>query len=169
MGAMGEEHAERALEAFESFLRPKRLRMTSQRRRMVRAALAQQGHFTAEELHARLRREDEDVSLATVYRGLALLAEAGILEAHDFADGQLRYERMLEREHHDHMVCLDCRAVIEFQECRIEALQEEIVRRHDMEIQDHSLTIFVTCNAWRRGRCARREERERRRGRRREA
>jgi Fur family ferric uptake transcriptional regulator len=157
---MAEARLDDALRRLEAFLRPKRLKMTDQRRRLVRAALEQAGHFSAEEFHDRLRRAGENVSMATVYRGLALMAEAHIVEAHDFADGQLRYERMLEREHHDHMVCVDCRAVIEFQNCRIEQLQEEVVHRHDMEIKDHSLTIFVTCNALKRtGRCEVREKR----------
>ena len=157
---MTEPRVDEALRRFEAFLRPKRLKMTNQRRRLVRTALEQAGHFTAEDFHDRLRRAGENVSMATVYRGLSLLAEAHIVEAHDFADGQLRYERMLDRVHHDHMVCVDCRQVIEFQNCRIEELQEEVVHRHDMEIKDHSLTIFVTCNALKRaGHCDVREKR----------
>ncbi|MHC5011620.1 MAG: Fur family transcriptional regulator [Planctomycetota bacterium] len=154
-----------ALQSFEDFLRRKRLKMTGQRRQMVKAALGHRGHFTAEDLYRDLTRSGEAVSMATVYRGLRLLEEASIVAGHDFADGQRRYERALLREHHDHMVCIDCRAVIEFQNERIEQLQEQIAEESGFEIEDHTLTLFVSCNAWRdTGKCKRRDQREKRKG-----
>ncbi len=148
---------EQAVLAFEAFLREKRLKMTDQRRTMVRVVLDKRGHFTADELNRKLVADGESVSMATLYRALALLEEAGLLEGHDFADGQRRYERALHREHHDHMICVDCRAVIEFTNERIEELQEEVVRRHGFSMHDHSLTLFVKCDEWHgTGACARR-------------
>jgi Fur family ferric uptake transcriptional regulator len=161
---MSEANNEEAVDTFEEFLRSRQLKMTAQRRQLVRAALGHRGHFTAEDLHARLGSLGESVSMATVYRGLRLLEEAHIVEGHDFADGQRRYERALRREHHDHMICLDCRAVVEFQNERIEELQQRIAKEHDFEIEEHTLTLFVACTPWREtGRCERRAERERRR------
>lgn len=149
---------DQALASFEEFLRSKRLKMTDQRRTMIRAALENRAHFTAEELYQKLNGAGAQVSIATVYRGLSLLEEAGLIEGHDFADGQRRYERSMDREHHDHMICVDCRAVIEFTSERIEKLQEEIVADHGFSLQDHSLTLFVKCNALRQtGACERRE------------
>ncbi len=150
---------EEALRAFEDFVREKRLKMTGQRRTMIRAALEHTGHFTAENLYQELSRGGEQVSMATVYRGLALLEEADLLHSHNFADGQRRYERALDREHHDHMICTDCRAVIEFTNEQIESLQDEIVSSHGFTMQDHSLTLFVRCNTFReQGRCDRRDK-----------
>lgn len=156
-----EEQISDALAQFEGFLRGKRLKMTDQRRTMVRVALDKRGHFTADELYRRLGQLGESVSMATVYRGLALLEEADVLEGHDFADGQRRYERAMDREHHDHMVCTDCRAVVEFTNRRIEELQEEVVRDHGFTMRDHSLTLFVSCDELRdTGACERREARD---------
>jgi Fur family ferric uptake transcriptional regulator len=152
---------EEAVSLFAEYLRRKRLKMTAQRRSMVRTVMAERGHFTAEELHHKLLAEGEAVSLATVYRGLSLLEEAELLEGHDFADGTRRYERSLDREHHDHMVCMDCRAVIEFTNERIERQQEKVADTHGFTIADHSLTLFVRCNAWReQGTCERRRRHE---------
>jgi Fur family ferric uptake transcriptional regulator len=147
-----------ALRTFDEFLRSRGLKMTEQRRTMVRVALDQRGHFSAEDLHQRLVGDGQAVSMATVYRALALLEEAAILQGHDFADGQRRYERMLRREHHDHIVCKDCGAVIEFQDGEIERLQEEVVHREGFRILDHVLNIYGACTAFRAtGRCERRE------------
>ena len=157
--ALTEEQISQALTTFETFLRAKRLKMTDQRRTMVRVALEKRGHFTADELYRRLDHLGESVSMATVYRGLALLEEAELLEGHDFADGQRRYERALDREHHDHMICVDCRAVIEFTHKRIEELQEQVVADHGFTLEDHSLTLFVKCSQWHEtGACDRRAE-----------
>ena len=102
------------------------------------------------------------MSLATVYRALGLLEEAGILEGHDFADGQRRYERALTREHHDHLICLDCRAVVEFQNPAIEELQEKVLREHGFTMVHHALTIFASCEALRAtGTCPRRDAEKR--------
>jgi Fur family ferric uptake transcriptional regulator len=149
-----------AVSSFEDFVRAKRLKMTDQRRQMVRAALEKRGHFTAEELYRDLSGSADSVSMATVYRGLALLEEAELIEGHDFADGQRRFERSLDREHHDHMICVDCRAVIEFTNQRIEKLQDEAAKSHGFTLEDHSLTLFVRCNDFRDGgSCERRDER----------
>ena len=158
---MADTTLDQALTIFEEFLRTERLKMTGQRRQMVKAAVEQRGHFTAEELYQRLVKEGEAVSMATVYRGLRLLEDSGLVEGHDFADGQRRYERALHRDHHDHMVCLDCRAVIEFQSSEIEKIQSRIANENAFEIDDHNLTLYVKCKRWREhGICARREERE---------
>ena len=144
------------LDVFEAFLKRKGLKMTEQRRTMVRSALSQAGHFSADDVHAELRREGEPVSLSTVYRALALLEDSGILEGHDFADGQRRYERALTREHHDHLICLECRAVVEFQNPAIEDLQEQVLADHGFKMVHHALTIFASCEALRTtGTCAR--------------
>jgi Fur family ferric uptake transcriptional regulator len=155
----GNDAHDAALGVFEEFLRGKGLKMTAQRRTMIRSALAHAGHFTADDVHERLRAEGERVSLATVYRALGLLEESGILEGHDFDDGQRRYERALTREHHDHLICLDCRAVVEFQNRGIEDLQEQVLKDHGFQMVHHALTIFASCEALRdTGRCARRDE-----------
>ncbi|MDA1193909.1 MAG: Fur family transcriptional regulator [Planctomycetota bacterium] len=160
----GEDALESALSELEVFLRARRLKMTEQRRTMAKAALSHHGHFTAEELHRALGNDGEAVSLATVYRGLAVLEDAALVEGHDFADGTRRYERAVDRQHHDHMVCVDCRAVIEFTNEKIERLQQQVVEAHGFTMKDHSLTLFVRCNVWRAdGACERRAEREARR------
>ena len=152
---------DQAVQTFEDFLRSKRLKTTEQRRTMVRAALGHASHFTADDLHRQLNVSGESVSMATVYRGLALLEEASLIEGHDFADGQRRYERALDREHHDHMICVDCRAVIEFTNHDIERLQDEVAKANGFTLKDHSLQLFVACRDWHEtGACARRAQRE---------
>ena len=80
-------NTDEARELFEEYLRKQGLKMTEQRRVMLKTALAHQGHFTSEDVHARLRAEGySQISLATVYRTMKLLEKSEILEGHDFAD-----------------------------------------------------------------------------------
>ncbi|MFV1959754.1 MAG: Fur family transcriptional regulator [Planctomycetota bacterium] len=162
MGPVADSSLDHALQVFETYLRTERLKMTGQRRNMVKAALSHPGHFTAEDLYQRLFDGGDPVSMATVYRGLRLLEEAGIVGGHDFADGQRRYEQALKREHHDHLVCVDCRAVFEFQNREIERQQRAVAVGHGFEIEAHDLTLYGRCKAWREtSYCVHREERER--------
>lgn len=157
--SISQDTVEEALLAFEDFLRRKKLKMTEQRRTMIQTALSQAGHFTAEDLYRNLGKAGDSVSMATVYRGLALLEEAHLLEGHDFDDGQRRYERLLAREHHDHMICLDCRAVLEFQDDEIEQLQVQAAERHGFQLADHRLVLYVHCpEGDKPDKCGRREE-----------
>lgn len=157
--SISESTVEEALTNFEEFLRRKKLKMTEQRRTMIRSALSQPGHFTAEDLYRDLGKTGDAVSMATVYRGLALLEEADLLEGHDFDDGQRRYERLLAREHHDHMICLDCRAVLEFQDDAIEDLQVKAAERYGFRLANHRLVLYVHCpDGDQPDACARREK-----------
>lgn len=103
-------------------------------------------HFSADQLWEWLGRKDKRVSKATVYRTLHLLLEKKVVEEHDFGKGQKFYERMAERPHHDHLICVHCGRIIEFENPQIERLQEEIARREDFVIAYHSHKLFGACS-----------------------
>ena len=103
-------------------------------------------HFSADELWERLRKKDKRVSKATVYRTLNLLVEKKVVEEHDFGKGQKYYERMLERPHHDHLICIHCGRIIEFESAKIEHLQEEIAEGENFVIAYHSHKLFGACS-----------------------
>jgi len=99
-------------------------------------------HMTAEDVYQSLRDAGEDVGIATVYRVLTQFEAAGLVERHNFDSGPAVYE--LDRgEHHDHMVCTETGAVIEFHHADIEALQEEIVDEKGYQLVGHSLVLYV--------------------------
>lgn len=136
---------ERVEREFERFIRRKGLKLTSQRRRILKRVFATNRHFTAEEIHESFRRGRDDLSRATVYRTLSLLVEGGFLDMLELGGDTKRYEHILGREHHDHLLCIRCGTVVEFQEARIEELQEVVAQRHGFRITSHSLRIFGNC------------------------
>ena len=135
----------RARAAFEESLRRRGLRVTRQRLSIVEEIVASKGHFTADHLEERMRGRGVRIAKATVYRTLGMLVEGGLLEAHDFGGGPTFYEPLLDRAHHDHMVCVGCGHITEFSCAEIEALQDEQARRHRFTPVTHSLKIFGLC------------------------
>ena len=119
----------------------KGMRMTEQRRVIARVLSAADDHPDVEELHQRSAEEDPRISIATVYRTVRLFEEAGILERHDFRDGRSRYEEVPEN-HHDHLIDLQSGKVIEFNNPKIEALQQEIARELGYQLADHRLELY---------------------------
>lgn len=117
------------------------LRMTGQRRVIADVLQEADDHPDVEELHARAVERDPRISIATVYRTVKLLEEAGILEKVDFGDGRSRYEDA-EREHHDHLIDLTTGAVIEFVDPEIEVLQERIADRLGYRLRGHKMELY---------------------------
>ena len=96
----------------------------------------------AEDIYNKIREAGDEVGLATVYRVLTQFESAGILMKQNFEDNYSVYE-LVSEDHHDHMVCIDTGAVIEFKNDLIEDEQEKIAKEHGYEIVDHKLVLYV--------------------------
>ncbi len=101
-------------------------------------------HLSAEDIYRLLLSENLEIGLATVYRVLTQFEQAGILSRNYFEIGKAVFE-LNEGTHHDHMVCIDCGRVEEFQDDEIEKRQYEIAEKHGFEIVDHTLAIYGHC------------------------
>ena len=101
-------------------------------------------HLSAEDVYRLLLSENLEIGLATVYRVLTQFEQAGILSRNYFETGKAVFE-LNEGSHHDHIVCLDCGRVEEFQDDEIEKRQHEIADKHGFEIVDHTLAIYGHC------------------------
>jgi Fur family ferric uptake transcriptional regulator len=134
---------------FTEFLEGKDLKLTSQRRTILRQAVGANGHFSAEKLLKLSKKADSTISKATVYRTLVLLKESKVLEEQDFGDGRKIYERAEGRKHHDHLICVKCGKIIEFENEPIERLQNSEARKNSFRIVYHSLKLFGFCKSCR--------------------
>ena len=131
---------------FAEFLEKKNLKLTSQRRTILHQALGTNGHFSAGNLLSISKKADPAISKATVYGTLALLKESKILEEQDFGDGEKLYERAQGRSHHDHLICIRCGKISEFENQKIEKLQNSEAAKRRFKIVYHSLKIFGFCS-----------------------
>lgn len=101
-------------------------------------------HISAEEVYKILIDQGEEIGLATVYRVLNQFDDAGILNRHHFEGGKSVFE-ISQKKHHDHLVCLKCGKVIEFEDDVIEKRQAEIAANNNMKLAHHSLYLYGQC------------------------
>lgn len=128
----------------EQRLREQGMRLTGPRQLIVRRAVSYL-HFTAEELVKDVRGFDATIARGTVYRTLSLLLDAGIVEKHDFRYGAPNYEVTFAKAHHDHLMCVRCGEIIEFQEPRWESMQEEAAQRYGYRLLSHTHKLYGLC------------------------
>ncbi|MEI7817043.1 MAG: Fur family transcriptional regulator [Desulfuromonadales bacterium] len=131
--------------AFNDFAASKGLRSTRQRDIILDIFLSTHKHISVEELYLIVKSSTPDIGQATVYRTLKLFAEAGLAREILLNDGQTRYEHVAAGEHHDHLVCTGCNAIIEFEDETIEKLQKDIAALHGFMIRSHKLEIYGLC------------------------
>ncbi len=142
-------------ERLNDFIRRKGLRRTAQRDTIIKAAFSKDEHFTADELFERARKLDSETSRATVYRTLSLLVEAELLREIDIGDNQTTYDpNFLEKPYHNHLVCIDCGRVVEFEDSHLEVLNDCVTRRLGFTPVRQSIKIEANCEQLRlKGRC----------------
>jgi Fur family ferric uptake transcriptional regulator len=134
--------------------RPVGGRRSGKRDLIVRVFLQQEGHLSAEDLVALIRREDARVSRATTYRTLQWMVDAGIARKVDFGEGRFRFEHSYRHPRHFHLICKTCNQSFEFLSSDIEALIEEVAGARQFEPAHTVLQVFGTCENCRTGRAA---------------
>jgi Fur family ferric uptake transcriptional regulator len=102
-------------------------------------------HISAEDVYKILLEQHQEIGLATVYRVLNQFDDAGIVTRHHFEGGKSVFE-LSQKDHHDHLVCLKCGKVVEFEDNVIEQRQEDIAKSHNIKLTNHSLYLYGECN-----------------------
>lgn len=138
------------LRTFQEYLATRGLNLTRQREEILRGLMAAQTHMTLDEVYTATRRKDPTVGRATVFRTLRLLQECGLVSEVGTADGRARFELKADRPHHDHMICVECGRILEFESPMMERFQNEAIRRHGFAALWHRHEIYGRCR-----RCAR--------------
>jgi Fur family transcriptional regulator, ferric uptake regulator len=144
------DRAPEELEHFRSMLQTymdrKGLRSTDQRRLIVDTFFIAKNHVSIEELLAQVRAKDPRVGYATVYRTLKLLTECGVANERSFGDGLTRYELADDTaHHHDHLICVECGDITEFEEPRIEQLQDKVAKKYGFDLRSHKHELYGLC------------------------
>lgn len=141
-------------DVLNDYLTRQSLKQTRQRKVVVEEFLRVDRHIDAEDLHNIVRKRDPGVGLATVYRTLNLLKEAGLADQKSFRDGRSVFEVHRPDQHHDHLICVDCGRVMEFENDEIEQLQAKVASELGFQLKGHRLDLYGAClrkNCERRG------------------
>ncbi len=128
------------LDILQKHLSKNGLKLTRQRKNILTAFLKME-HVTAEHMYRLLSRKDPHIGLATVYRTLKLLCETSLAQEQHFGT-QTQFDNVAHKGHHDHLICTQCPKIIEFENCQIEALQEEVATENGFTIRTHKLELY---------------------------
>ena len=137
---------------FVESLRPAGSKRSSKRDLIVNVFLRQEGHLTADDLVDLIRREDQRISRATIYRTLQWMVDAEIARKVDFGEGRFRFEHSYRHPRHFHLICKTCNRSFEFLSSDIETLIEEVASARGFATGQSVLQIHGTCEACRTGR-----------------
>lgn len=116
------------------------LKMTGQRRVILKTLEAAEDHPSVESVFERSKQIDPTISIATVYRTLSLLEEMDIIIKREFNETFARYDT--NTEHHHHLIDLETGEVIEFKNEELEKLKVKIAHDLGYELLDHRLDLY---------------------------
>lgn len=133
------------LETFQEYLSRQGLNLTRQREGILRCLMSAERHLGIEEMYDLLKKKDRSLGRATVFRTVKLLQECGLVQEVGGTNGRSKYELKADRPHHDHMICVECGRILEFQSPMMERFQDEAIRRHGFVALWHRHEIFGRC------------------------
>ncbi len=116
------------------------LRMTHQREVILDEMGKCKGHPTADTLYERIKKKLPRISLATVYRNLEILSEAGMIRKLEISGRQKRFDRQLEQHHH--IYCVQCHRV---DNLRVETVSPESAAEIGYRISGCRIEFFGIC------------------------
>lgn len=133
----------------DEYMQTNGLRWTKQRRIVTDVFLKADGHLTIDEVLRLATRRDRGIGYVTVYRTLKMLADSGVAHARHFrSEGVVRYE-LADSKHHDHLICLDCGLIVEFEDAVIEKRQDAVAKAHKFNLAHHSHELYGSCQSCR--------------------
>ena len=132
------------LDNIQATLKQKGYRLTNSRLTVARALLDSGGHLSADSLLEVIHQSDPTIGRMTVYRTLELLSELGLIRPVYQGTGAAHYI-VLDGGHHHHLVCSGCDAVIEFDECGVEEISQQLARRFNFVVEGHLVEFYGRC------------------------
>ena len=142
---VGEQELSALLEAYRAYLAQHKLKFTAQRETIIAEFMRVGGHISAEELFRLVKKKSAGVGLASVYRTINSLVEAGLAVERRFLDRTSVYEIHEPGHHHDHLICMRCRKIFEFENDAIEEQQKKVAESLGFTLKDHKLELYGWC------------------------
>jgi len=140
-----EQQFEEVRNIFSAYLENKELRKTNERFTILEEIYQRDDHFDAESLYEDLLRKKVNVSRATVYNTLDLMVACDLVKKHQFGKNQAQYEKSYGYKQHDHIICVDCKKVVEFCDPRIQQIKTMMGELLNFKITHHSLNMYGVC------------------------
>ena len=132
-------------ERLVQYMRKNKLKHTRQRQAIVDAFLGMSGHTSIDSLLVEVQKIRPSVGYATVYRSLKMFVAAGVASERRFGDGPSLFEPVEQGSHHDHLICVLCKRIFEFEDQIIEEQQLVVAKKMGLKLTSHRMTLFGEC------------------------
>ncbi|MES2621340.1 MAG: transcriptional repressor [Bacteroidota bacterium] len=132
---------------FSAYLERKELRKTNERFIILEEIYSRNDHFEADSLFNDLKSQKFNISRATVYNTLDLLVSCDLVKKHQFGKNLAQYEKSYGYKQHDHIICVDCKKVVEFCDPRIQNIKTMMGDLLNFKITHHSLNMYGICGS----------------------
>jgi Fur family ferric uptake transcriptional regulator len=141
---------EQLISKSKNYLSSKGFRFTKQREKLIEEIYQMEAHFNADKLYIQMKQKGINISKATIYRTLPLLKEINVIKKIIHDNDSDFYETSFNKVHHDHLICIKCGTVLEFNNEKIERLQQEIYEKFKFVPCEHQLVLKGICpKCWR--------------------
>ena len=117
------------------------LKLTEQRRVIVKVLSDSLDHPDVESVHKRAVKIDKRIGIATVYRTIKLFEDNNLLEKHEFKGYSSRYETV--RENHHHLIDIKSGKVMEFRNTLVDAMQKQVAKEMGYKLIDYRLELYA--------------------------
>ncbi len=139
---------EEYLKKFKSKIKSSGLNQSNQREQVIEVFFNFDHHVDVETLHSEVKKKYPKIGYTTIYRTLKMLETFNMALTHSFSESVTLFEPVKdEKSHHDHLICLKCGLIIEFENKEIEILQNEVADKNSFLIKHHSLQIYGFCKS----------------------
>ena len=135
---------------FSQYLRKNGKLYSKQREQILDIFLKTEHHPTINDLYDLVRKKHPQIGLATVYRTMRVICDAGLARETDFGEGIRRFEHKYKHQHHHHLICLECDKIIEITSSEIEEMQRQLAKKHGFTIARNTMKIFGICRTCKR-------------------
>ena len=135
------------LQKLKDAVKERNLKYTKQRELVFEAICKSKKHLTAEEIHneIKVKNPDSTVGIATVYKSLVFLEDAELISSISLSNKSKKFESNF-KNHHDHLICLNCNKIIEFLDEEIERRQDIIAEKNNFKLLNHAMYLYGLCN-----------------------
>jgi Fur family ferric uptake transcriptional regulator len=126
-------------------LRQKGYRLTPQRHAILKIIASSHDHLTPAEICTRVRQEYPTIGLVTVYRVINLLIQLNLICRVNLGGSSQSYLMRRPVEHHHHLICSQCGRAVDFTNCDLGQLEQQLSKETGYSIEGHLLEIYGRC------------------------
>jgi Fur family ferric uptake transcriptional regulator len=131
----------------EAKLRKKGFRVTPQRSVILETIAHKGGHISVHEVYLEARERLPGLNVATIYRTLDTLQQAGMIDMLASDSGVARFSLRDERNPHGHLVCRNCNQILEVSTDLIARSVQNLERDTGFVVDVDHLTLFGLCRS----------------------